>query len=157
MKYRRLFKVIFKLMYKLNPDTLAWTIPIDDITDLHYLVEKSYDDRNEFGIRTSYYVDKLSHCEKISPNRYVKKHVIAIDAVKWDGNNLSVIKDFVGKDLEYTLSDTAGKFPVIDMKIHTLEGIMKVSEGDYIIKGVDGEFYPCKPDIFEKTYDKIDK
>ncbi|MFS7413371.1 hypothetical protein AB6889_12265 [Carnobacterium maltaromaticum] len=37
--------------------------------------------------------------------------------------------------------------------IRTLEGDMKISEGDYIIKGVQGEFYPCKPDIFELTYE----
>jgi hypothetical protein len=39
--------------------------------------------------------------------------------------------------------------------IETLEGDMIVSDGDYIIKGVHGEFYPCKPDIFEKTYDTL--
>ena len=39
--------------------------------------------------------------------------------------------------------------------IHTLEGDMKASVGDYIITGVDGEQYPCKPDIFEKTYEKV--
>lgn len=39
--------------------------------------------------------------------------------------------------------------------IPTLEGEMLASWGDYIIKGVDGEFYPCKPDIFEKTYEKV--
>ena len=43
--------------------------------------------------------------------------------------------------------------PVI--KIETLEGIMIGQVGDFIIKGVNGEFYPCKPDIFKKTYDKI--
>ena len=37
--------------------------------------------------------------------------------------------------------------------IRALEGDMKISEGDYIIKGVQGEFYPCKPDIFEQTYE----
>ena len=41
------------------------------------------------------------------------------------------------------------------LKIETLEGIMTASEGDYIIKGVKGEFYPCKPDIFEKTYEAV--
>ena len=41
------------------------------------------------------------------------------------------------------------------LKIETLEGIMKASVGDYIIKGVNGEFYPCKPDIFEKTYERV--
>lgn len=42
------------------------------------------------------------------------------------------------------------------MLINTLEGVMKASFGDYIIKGVNGELYPCKPDIFEKTYEKVD-
>lgn len=41
------------------------------------------------------------------------------------------------------------------LKIQTLEGIMTVSVGDYVIKGVQGEFYPCKPDIFEQTYEKM--
>lgn len=41
------------------------------------------------------------------------------------------------------------------LTIKTLEGEMLVSEGDYIIKGVQGEFYPCKPDIFEQTYEPI--
>lgn len=40
-------------------------------------------------------------------------------------------------------------------QIQTLEGIMTAIPGDYIIKGVKGEFYPCKPDIFELTYEKI--
>lgn len=40
--------------------------------------------------------------------------------------------------------------------IKTLEGDMRVEKGDYIIKGVKGEFYPCKPDIFEQTYEKVD-
>lgn len=41
------------------------------------------------------------------------------------------------------------------LKIKTLEGEMSASIGDYIIKGVNGEFYPCKPDIFEKTYEPV--
>ncbi|MCW6094735.1 hypothetical protein LAV60_16295 [Clostridium sporogenes] len=40
--------------------------------------------------------------------------------------------------------------------IVTLEGEMKISNGDYIIKGVNGEFYPCKLDIFEKTYERVE-
>lgn len=40
--------------------------------------------------------------------------------------------------------------------IHTLEGDMKAEPGDWIITGVNGEQYPCKPDIFEKTYEKVD-
>ncbi|PRS47537.1 hypothetical protein [Bacillus sp. MZGC1] len=42
-----------------------------------------------------------------------------------------------------------------EMDIETLEGTMKASPGDWIIKGVHGEIYPCKPDIFEKTYEKV--
>ena len=40
--------------------------------------------------------------------------------------------------------------------IYTLEGIMEACIGDFIIKGVNGEFYPCKPDIFEKTYEELE-
>lgn len=39
--------------------------------------------------------------------------------------------------------------------VHTLEGIMSVSNGDWIIKGVKGEYYPCKPDIFAATYERL--
>ncbi len=41
------------------------------------------------------------------------------------------------------------------VEIHTLEGTMKATPGDYIIRGVEGEVYPCKPSIFEKTYDPV--
>ena len=43
------------------------------------------------------------------------------------------------------------------LPINTLEGIMKASIGDYIIKGVQGEFYPCKPNIFEQTYELVEQ
>jgi hypothetical protein len=42
------------------------------------------------------------------------------------------------------------------LAIHTLEGVMTAQPGDWIIKGVKGEFYPCKPDIFEATYEKVE-
>ena len=41
--------------------------------------------------------------------------------------------------------------------IETLEGVMRASPGDYIIRGVNGEIYPCKADIFEKTYEKVEQ
>ena len=55
------------------------------------------------------------------------------------------------------------KIPVIieayqtdkEMEIETLEGTMKANKGDWIIKGVKGELYPCKPDVFEMTYEKV--
>lgn len=42
-----------------------------------------------------------------------------------------------------------------EIRIHTLEGKMAANPGDWIIKGIKGEFYPCKPDIFDDTYDYI--
>lgn len=43
------------------------------------------------------------------------------------------------------------------LEIETLEGRMRADEGDWIIRGVNGEFYPCKPDIFEKTYERCEE
>ena len=90
--------------------------------------------------------------------KYRKKPVV-IEAVKWDGFNLQEIKGFVGNDLRYDICDTAYQAgmgrPHVDVVIHTLEGDHVCSEGDYIIKGIKGEFYPCKPDIFEQTYEAV--
>lgn len=44
----------------------------------------------------------------------------------------------------------------VEMEIETLEGVMKANKGDWIIRGVKGELYPCKPDVFEMTYEKVD-
>lgn len=90
--------------------------------------------------------------------KYVKKPV-EVEAVEWTGKNLEEIKQFVGDKLEYWYNETAwevGKGPVtVSIKIKTLEGDHCASYGDFIIKGVNGEFYPCKPDIFVKTYIQI--
>ena len=43
-----------------------------------------------------------------------------------------------------------------ELDIETLEGVMRASVGDYIITGVNGEKYPCKPDIFDKTYERVE-
>lgn len=43
----------------------------------------------------------------------------------------------------------------VEMEIETLEGVMKADKGDWIIKGVKGELYPCKPDVFAMTYEKV--
>lgn len=88
-------------------------------------------------------------------NRYVKKP-IAIEAVKGKGFNNDEIKDFAGDSVKIEViregDADRGIPPCIDCSIKTLEGVMTANVGDYIIKGVNGEFYPCKPDIFEKTY-----
>lgn len=79
--------------------------------------------------------------------QYVKKPVV-VEAVQWTGSNFDEIKEFCGNDV---VENTGTKYSYL--QIHTLEGGMTASKGDYIIKGVSGEFYPCKPDIFEKTYE----
>lgn len=88
-----------------------------------------------------------------------KTKPVEIEAIRWTGLNLEEIKTFVGDSLIYDIIDTAWEVrkgrPHVLMKIKTLEGNMHVSEGDYIIKGLKGEFYPCKPDIFEKKYEFI--
>lgn len=60
-------------------------------------------------------------------------------------------------NLESDAAHQVGKAPpVFSVTIKTLEGEMKAMPGDYIIKGVNGEFYPCTPDIFAKTYEEAD-
>lgn len=90
-------------------------------------------------------------------NRYVKKP-IAIEAVKWKGFNNDEIKDFAGDNVKIEVIREGdadnGIPPSVNCSIETLEGVMTANVGDYIIKGVNGEFYPCKSDIFEKTYVK---
>lgn len=82
--------------------------------------------------------------------KYVKKPVV-IDAVQWKGDNRKEIWAFC--TLAYFNTD----FETGDLKlmIQTLEGVMEASIGDYIIKGIKGEFYPCKEDIFHLTYDEV--
>lgn len=87
--------------------------------------------------------------------QYRKKPVI-IEAVQFTGLNPTEIKDFAGENCEVKIYDNEVTPPVARIVIHTLEGDMEVSKGDYIIKGVKGEFYPCKPDIFEQTYESVE-
>ena len=90
--------------------------------------------------------------------KYRKKPVV-IDAIQINANP-SELKEFIGEACEIEYCDTAyevNKFrPILFVTIHTLEGDMEAHEGDYIIKGVKGEFYPCRKDIFEETYEKAE-
>lgn len=78
-----------------------------------------------------------------------RKLPVVIDAVRYMGNNLNECRDFI--------TGQNGKLINRRIRIKTLEGTIFASEGDYIIKGVNGEFYPCKPDIFEKTYEPVNQ
>ena len=73
---------------------------------------------------------------------------LVVEAVQWTGHNISEVVVFAG---EAVIS--AEIKPMKQFHIGTLEGPLAASVGDYIIKGVKGEFYPCKPDIFEMTYE----
>ena len=99
-------------------------------------------------------------------NKYRKKPVI-VDAIQWNGNtNKAEVEAFVGRSLIAELEiDTAYEVgmgpPIFSLLIETKEGAMKALKGDYIIKEAfptgDRDFYPCKPDIFEATYEVVNE
>ena len=92
--------------------------------------------------------------------KYRKKPVV-IDAVQYIGTNREEVEAFVGKKLDCELeSETAYEAgqgpPIFSLIIETLEGNHKAMPNDYIIRGVKGEYYPCKPDVFDLTYEKAE-
>ena len=84
----------------------------------------------------------------------VRKKPIIIEAIQFTGYNHNEVCNFAVTFADKIYYDEIENIGVIC--IHTLEGDMIVDEDDYIIKGINGEFYPCKPDIFMKTYDIIE-
>lgn len=82
--------------------------------------------------------------------KYVKKPTV-IEAVKWDGEKVSELPDWLSQALESNEIVHCGS----ELLINTLEGLMKALPGDYIIRGIKGEIYPCKPDIFSSTYRQV--
>lgn len=85
-------------------------------------------------------------------DKYRKKPVVieAEQFVIWNYNNVPQVISIMGRCFE-----VKGKLFDRYIEIPTLEGIMKANVNDYIIRGVSGELYPCKPDIFDKTYEKV--
>lgn len=84
-----------------------------------------------------------------------RKKPVEIDAMRFDGTR-------AGRDALQEWSGGAVRRSTInsldfctDLGIETLEGTMRVDNGDWVIKGIKGEFYPCKPDIFDQTYDPV--
>ena len=86
---------------------------------------------------------------------FYRKKPVVIEAMQWDGTweNMDTINARWPEMRTTHLSAHPPSRTVREWGIGTLEGYHKVSVGDYIIKGVKGEFYPCKPDIFELTYE----
>ncbi len=78
--------------------------------------------------------------------QYRKKPVV-IEAIQLTEENVDLLVEFCGGKIKSHF--------LVGVVIETLEGDMLANKGDYIIKGVKGEFYPCKPDIFEMTYELV--
>lgn len=85
--------------------------------------------------------------------KYVKKPV-EIEAIQWNGSNLDECVEFLGDSYAgYAAERRMDGRKEITVK--TLEGQHIASNGDYLIKGIAGEFYPCKPEIFKSTYSEV--
>lgn len=81
--------------------------------------------------------------------RKYRSKPVEIEAVQWDGKNLDELRAFVPEEWR----DNRIHQP---LGIKTLEGIMTVSVGDWIIKGTEGEFYPCKDSVFQRKYEDVE-
>jgi hypothetical protein len=84
-----------------------------------------------------------------------RKKPVVIDAIQWTGDNFQ--SDFIPLVMvafeKSGLAENYTLYPTNDLVIHTLEGDVHASIGDWIIVGVKGEMYPCKPDVFSLTYE----
>lgn len=77
---------------------------------------------------------------------YIKLPV-TVQAIQWTGDNCDEVMEFCGDWALFITCEGSKQLQII-----TLEGVMMASVGDYIVKGVDDEYYPCKPHIFDLTY-----
>lgn len=89
--------------------------------------------------------------------KYRKKPIV-VEAIQWNGVNRGEVEMFCGHDnVEFKVEILNGSTLGLQLIIKTLEGDMVANRGDYIIKGICGEFYSCKEEIFEKTYEPLPK
>lgn len=85
--------------------------------------------------------------------KYRKKPVV-IEAIQFNSNDISEMLNAWGPSFgKAVVEQVADSY----MVLHTLEGVYIAKFGDYIIKGIKGEFYPCKDDVFHKSYDKVEE
>lgn len=94
----------------------------------------------------------------------VQKLPVIVQAIQWTGENLAEVLEFTGKHPKwgewFENFEEYEEFVKNDrnvFKIKTLEGTHEANVGDWIIRGINGEHYPCKPDIFQKTYQVVDQ
>lgn len=93
-----------------------------------------------------------------------RKRPVVIEAIQWTGKNLVEITEFVEQiKIDFSSEVVSNKWDDYrdivrenGLVIKTLEGDMNANVDDFIIKGIKGEFYPCKPDVFEKTYEFVE-
>lgn len=89
--------------------------------------------------------------------KYRKKPIV-VEAIQWNGVNRGEVEMFCGHDnVEFKVEILSGSTLGLQLIIKALEGDMVANRGDYIIKGICGEFYSCKEEIFEKTYELLPK
>lgn len=100
----------------------------------------------------------------VTARRYRKKPVV-VEVIQWTGENADEVMAFAFADTRWQEAlDSAevngpgiGHTPAIGtLDIPTLEGMMTAQPGDWIIRGVQGELYPCKPDVFAATYEPVE-
>lgn len=83
-----------------------------------------------------------------------RKKPVEITALQYTDETRQQIIDWCNCQ-HSSIDDDGCEYELENLRINTLEGTMMANKGDYIIQGVQGEFYPCKPDIFEATYELI--
>ena len=76
-----------------------------------------------------------------------RKLPVEVEALQWTGNNAKEMSDFTQIAIPWIAEH---------LHIHTSRGIMRASIGDWVIKGIEGELYPCKDSIFQKSYELVE-
>lgn len=84
-----------------------------------------------------------------------RKKPEAIEAIQWTGKNISAVMEFMLPEEPTYMEGFSNRDEIVG--IQTLAGLVVASLDDWIIRGVKGELYPCKPDIFELTYDAVEQ
>jgi hypothetical protein len=86
-----------------------------------------------------------------------RKKPLVIEARQFDGTQASAaaLAEWIGKSAEAENSEILGPANIAWLHIRTLEGVHEATPGDWIIRGVKGEFYPCRDDIFQMTYEPV--